>query len=371
MTDQSGRDQGTLPVGQGSGDPRERSLPVPRPAMDVAPADRFSAPPSAHAPSLSPERAATIVRQSASARWVGFLAVLVVAIFVIAYYFYDLGVPGIAGTSRLTAEVNAQQVTAVERGYNIYQANCARCHGAKGQGGIGPVLNDQSKLFVHLKARYLRNVLFSGGRYVCGNARSLMPVWDQANGGPLNYVEIEDLIAYLRATNEKTYTARDPATREPLTDATGKVKTFTGWRDPAYKPAPGATPFPDCWTDAFKTAAPSAGASGSPTAAPSSSAAPSGSGGGTAVTIKALNIAFDPKEVEAPAGQAFTLNFDNSDAGIPHNVSIMDAAGASVFKGEIFPGVATKAYAVPALTAGAYKFICDVHPNMTGTLTVK
>lgn len=357
MTDQSGRDQGALPGGGDSGDPRERSLPVPRPAMDVAPADRFSAPPSAHASSLSPERAATIVRQSASARWVGFLAVLVVAIFVIAYYFYDLGVPGIAGTSRLTAEVTAQQVTAVERGYNIFQANCARCHGANGEGGIGPVLNDQSKLYVHLKVEYLRNVLFSGGRYVCGNAKSLMPVWDLANRGPLNYVEIEDLIAYLRATNQKTYTARDPATREPLTDATGKVKTFTGWRDPAYKPDPGATPVPDCWTDAFKTAAPSAG--------------PSGSGGGTAVVITAVNLAFDSKAVETLAGQAFTINFDNQDAGIPHNVDIMDAAGASVFKGEIFPGVATKAYAVPALTAGAYKFICDVHPTMTGTLTVK
>jgi len=26
---------------------------------------------------------------------------------------------------------------------------------------------------------------------------------------------------------------------------------------------------------------------------------------------------------------------------------------------------------VPALDAGTYKFVCDVHPNMTGTLTVK
>jgi plastocyanin len=33
--------------------------------------------------------------------------------------------------------------------------------------------------------------------------------------------------------------------------------------------------------------------------------------------------------------------------------------------------VATKVYQVPALPAGTYGFVCSVHPNMTGTLTVK
>ena len=27
--------------------------------------------------------------------------------------------------------------------------------------------------------------------------------------------------------------------------------------------------------------------------------------------------------------------------------------------------------AVPALTAGSYAFVCTIHPNMTGTLTVE
>lgn len=368
MTDQPGRDQAGTPQGaSGSGPSRERPLPVPRPTTDVAPAERFTAAPPIHRTSLSPERAAQIVRQSASARWVGFLATLIVVVFVILYYFYDLGIPGIANTSRLTAEANAQAVTSVEKGYNIFEANCARCHGAQGQGGIGPVLNDQMKLFVHLNPQYLRDVLFSGGRYVCGNAKSLMPVWDQANGGPLNYEQINDLIAFLRAPNTQEYVVRDPSTLEPITDASGKEETFTGWRDPNFKPAPGATPFPDCWTDAFNNPSPSA------SAAPSGSAtaAPSGSTGGTTITLKALNIAFDPTELTAPAGQPFTLDFDNQDAGIPHNVQIFDPSGGSAFKGDIFNGVATKAYNVPALQPGSYKFICDVHPNMTGTLTVK
>jgi mono/diheme cytochrome c family protein/plastocyanin len=356
--------------------PEER-LPATRLPTEPVPADRFSAPPSAHAFSLTPERAASIVRQSASARAVGFLALSVVVIFIAVYYLYELGAPAaltglplVPDESRLAAEQAAQSVTAVERGYNIYQANCARCHGVNGEGGIGPVLNDQSKLFQHLNADYLRNVLVVGGRYVCGNANSLMPVWaDTGNPpGPLNYVAIDELVAYLRATNDEEYVVRNPDTLEPLTNpVTGKELTFTGWRDPTYQPAPDATPVPACWSDAF--------GGGGATPAPSGSAtpAPSGSGGAVETTLKvaALNIAYDVSELEAPADQPFAIEFDNQDAGIPHNVAIKDASGAAVFTGDIFNGVETRTYQVPALPAGTYTFFCTVHPNMTGTMTIK
>ncbi|MER3418423.1 MAG: hypothetical protein C4343_04830, partial [Chloroflexota bacterium] len=197
MTDQPGREP-------------EQRLPVPRPAAEPVTPERFTAPPSARRFGLTPERAAQIVRQSSSARFVGFLAVGIVVLFVIVYYFYELGFPGGLTQSRLAAETEAQQVTAVERGYNIYQANCARCHGANGEGGIGPKLNDQSKLFWHLRPDYIRTMLEVGGRYACGDPNSLMPVWSDRNGGPLNYVQIEDLIAFLRATNDRQYVVRDP-----------------------------------------------------------------------------------------------------------------------------------------------------------------
>jgi plastocyanin len=48
-----------------------------------------------------------------------------------------------------------------------------------------------------------------------------------------------------------------------------------------------------------------------------------------------------------------------------------DVNGAELFKGEVFPGVATRVYNVPALDAGSYAFVCTVHPTMTGTLTVE
>jgi plastocyanin len=89
------------------------------------------------------------------------------------------------------------------------------------------------------------------------------------------------------------------------------------------------------------------------------------------VTISAENIAFTTASVTAPAGKAFTLAFENKDSGTPHNVDIKKPDGSEAFKGTVFPGVATMVYQVPALAAGTYSFVCDVHANMTGTITVK
>jgi len=363
--------------------PEER-LPARREPSEVAPpsevaqsTERFTAHPSAHKSGLSPERAAKIVTQSASARWVAFLAVSIVALFVIVYYFYDLGVPGVANSSRLEKEVAAQQVTDVTAGYKLFEANCARCHGAQGQGGIGPVLNDQAKLLTHLTPAYLTTVLTVGGRYVCGDANSLMPVWsDQGNPpGPLNYRDLEELVAFIRAPSTLAYDGIDPAT--------GFTTMLKGWRDPTFAPAPNATPVPNCWKDAFASpsAAPSAAASGAPSAAPSGApsgspaASPAASGGatGTVLELTASGIAFDKADLTAPAGVPFQIKFTNNDAGIPHNVAIHkdSPAGEVVWQGEIFSGTDTRTYDVPALPAGTYGFSCTVHPNMTGTLTVK
>ncbi len=117
---------------------------------------------------------------------------------------------------------------------------------------------------------------------------------------------------------------------------------------------------------------------------PPPSAQPSGSGArpgaarrrgeeGPPVALVAKNVAYDQTAITAAAGKPFKIDFDNQDSGTPHNVAIHEgsATGKEVFKGEIFPGVAKKTYDVPALPAGAYAFVCSVHPNMTGTLTVQ
>ncbi len=88
------------------------------------------------------------------------------------------------------------------------------------------------------------------------------------------------------------------------------------------------------------------------------------------MVLTAANIAFEPTELAAPAGAAFAVQFRNADAGVPHNLEIVDPSGQSVFRGEIVVGPAVVSYAIPALGAGRYTFHCTVHPNMTGTLAV-
>jgi mono/diheme cytochrome c family protein/plastocyanin len=374
MTDQPGR-------------PPEERLPAPRPSSAPVPAERFAAPPSTHRNDLTPERAAKIVRQSANARWAGFLAVTIVGLFVIGYYFYELGLPGGLTQSRLDVASHEQQVTSVERGYNIYQANCAQCHGVEGQGGIGPTLNRQDKLAAHLSPEYLRNILEVGGRYACGDPNSIMPIWSNTGqpAGPLNYKQIEDLIAFIRAEQGEEYRVMDASLWEPVVnEATGEEETFQGWVDPGYLPAPGATPYPACWQDeltggqspapsAGASAAPSAGASAGPSpsgsAAPGGSPSPSGAPAADVVEVSAVGIAFEQAEITAPADTPFTVRFDNKEA-VPHNVEIKDGTGATQFRGDIVTGPTVTDYEVPGLPAGPYTFVCTVHPNMTGTLTV-
>ena len=387
MADQTPATPAPIPDGGGGTDPEaEERLPAVVP-QERMPAERFNAAPSVKAVAgLTPQRSAGIVRQSAAARWVGFLTVIFVSLFIVGYWFYELGAPAGISTARLATEEERQQVVDVQRGYNLYEANCARCHGpnglgpdeadaadkaAAGQGYIGPRLNAQEKLFAHLNEAYLKNVLTVGGRYVCGNPKSAMPVWaDTGNPpGPLNYRQIQELIAFLRATNEKEYEVRDGSTNEPIIDpATGEPKTFTGWRDKNYKPAAGATPYPDCYLNAL-----TGGAGGS--AAPGASIDPNAPKVTVAANDGAATTGFEPTTLEAKADTAFTLVFENNDGTSgPHNIVINDPSGAPVPMGDtaFFSGPSTKSYAVPALKAGSYPFVCQVHPTtMTGKLEVK
>jgi plastocyanin len=195
-------------------------------------------------------------------------------------------------------------------------------------------------------------VLEVGGRFVCGNAQSQMPVWSDENGGPLNYRQIEEIIAFIRAPNQE-YEVRDPELNEP----TGEH--FTGWVDPNYAPEPDATPYPDCWVDAV-----GGGEGASP--------GPSLPADATTIEVTASGTAFVEKELTAPAGEAFAIHMVNEDAPTPHDVDIRDASGAVVADNPFGPeGELT--YSIPALEAGEYEFFCSVHPipAMTGTLTVE
>jgi cytochrome c oxidase subunit II len=112
-----------------------------------------------------------------------------------------------------------------------------------------------------------------------------------------------------------------------------------------------------------------------PSGEPPASGEPGQSGppGAAPLMLAALNVAFDKTELTAPADAPFKIDFDNQDPSIPHNVAIHQGSptGPEVFRGEVFPGPAKLTYDVPPLPAGEYGFICSVHPNMAGTLTVE
>ncbi len=124
---------------------------------------------------------------------------------------------------------------------------------------------------------------------------------------------------------------------------------------------------------AVATPAPSASA-GPPASPGASGQVPSGApAAGTELHISATNIAFDQTALSAPANSPITIDFENKDAGTPHDIKIFkdSIGGTVVYDGKIFPGVATQQYLVGPLAAGTYPFECFVHPNMTGTLTVQ
>jgi plastocyanin len=123
----------------------------------------------------------------------------------------------------------------------------------------------------------------------------------------------------------------------------------------------------------------------SPALAVSSSSSSSGSmsmnasctPSGTSLQISAKDTKFSTDCLAAPAGQAFTIHFDNMDP-LAHNVAVYsadpmeDKNAKTLFKGDLVTGPKMTDYSVSALTAGTYHFHCDVHPTqMYGAFVVK
>ena len=90
--------------------------------------------------------------------------------------------------------------------------------------------------------------------------------------------------------------------------------------------------------------------------------------------VGAASDGFEQTELTGPADDTFTIQFDNNDEGVPHNVQITDSKDKVVFEpadGETITGVASTVYNIENLKAGSYGYNCQLHPaTMTGTLTV-
>ena len=92
------------------------------------------------------------------------------------------------------------------------------------------------------------------------------------------------------------------------------------------------------------------------------------------LAIVAEDNLFNKEELTAPANTEVSLEFDNQDAGVLHNVSVYRSSDAQevIFRGELFPGVETRTYNFETPESGEYFFRCDVHPDtMTGTFIAR
>jgi plastocyanin len=101
-----------------------------------------------------------------------------------------------------------------------------------------------------------------------------------------------------------------------------------------------------------------AGSTGTPVPVPSG-----------AVVLRVSNNTFVPADISAPGANGFQLYFDNADT-LPHDVVFVAPDGSRAFQSDTFTGVQQRLYNIHALAPGTYKLICDIHPEMHGTLTV-
>lgn len=121
-----------------------------------------------------------------------------------------------------TAGISAQEGD-ITRGSQIYDANCAVCHGSEGQGRVGA---DLSKDFPALDPQAFARAVIDQG--VPGTA---MPAWGQDYGGPLTDQEIDDVVAFITSLSGGRSPMAPTATPLPVTPvptvpgATGDAST--------------------------------------------------------------------------------------------------------------------------------------------------
>jgi plastocyanin len=112
-----------------------------------------------------------------------------------------------------------------------------------------------------------------------------------------------------------------------------------------------------------------------PPAAPPPAPMPAPGAQTVTVNLAARNLAFNMSTITVPAGAMVAVNFDNQDAGVPHNFAVYTDSSAqqAIFRGQIITGPSRMTYTFMAPSQpGTYFFRCDVHfTMMTGQFVVR
>jgi plastocyanin len=210
--------------------------------------------------------------------------------------------------NRIDAEEQAQEHDAIERAIANYISLCLRCHGPAGEGylapgeaGTGrigaPLGGDTFATRLNQEGIQANGTPYAGG--VTARATAIadtihngrvtvgMPAWSEANGGPLNDAQIEELVTMIQHVDwNEVY-------NESLIEE--EVDGETVYLYPTAEP-----------NDPRKTPTAESGDS-SPT--PSSDDAET-----DAQSVEMVDIAFNPTEITIPANTDVTIDLFNSGA---------------------------------------------------------
>lgn len=103
-----------------------------------------------------------------------------------------LGFAWLTEPDRIAEASKAMTKISLTRGRELYVENCTSCHGTRGEGGVGPALNNKTLLI-----NATDDVLYETIR--AGRPNTTMPAWAQANGGPFTDEDMRHVVAFMRA----------------------------------------------------------------------------------------------------------------------------------------------------------------------------
>jgi mono/diheme cytochrome c family protein len=111
-------------------------------------------------------------------------------------------------------------------GVPIYENKCTACHGLEAEGIVGPPLRNST----YIQSSSIQDIYntISNGR-----AGTIMPGWLQANGGPLNSTDINNVVAYLKNLQGVAAFPRSTEAPTPTEEPAAPGPTPAGTPEPA------------------------------------------------------------------------------------------------------------------------------------------